>query len=126
MYVSKEHRTVELFRKLNWIPFYDEVEIIKCSILHNKINGNSPAYISNVFPRYADVHFRVARHGHTNVVCLRYERENDGGTSLTVSAIKSWNRLLPELRNETSLLSFKNTLKKSFLDRYKNIDHFNF
>ena len=117
MYASKEDRTVELFRKLNWIQFYDEVEIIKCSIIYNGINGNSLAYISDMFPRNADVHSRVTRHGHINILCPRYMRENDCGRSFTVLAVKSWNRLSPELRNKTSLFSLKNTLKKTFLDR---------
>ena len=69
MYASKEDKTVELFRKLDWIPYYDEVETIKCSIIYNRINGNSPTYISDMFPRNADVHSRVTRHGHINVVC---------------------------------------------------------
>ena len=79
-----------------------------------------------MFPRNASVHSRVTRHGHINVVCPRCKRKNDGERSFTVSAIKSRNHLSPELRNKTSIFSFKNTLKKSFFDRYKNVDHFIF
>ena len=35
----------------NWIPFYDEAEIMKCSIIYIRVNGNTPDYISDMFPR---------------------------------------------------------------------------
>jgi hypothetical protein len=67
----------------------------------------------------------VTRHGHINVVCPRYKRENEGGRSFTVSGIKIWNNLSTELRKKPFLIvSFNKSLKKIFLDKYTSVDHF--
>ena len=80
--------------------------------------------ISDMFPRNTDIHSRVTRHGHINIVCPRYKRENEGRKSFTVSGIKTWNNLSIELRKSPSLPSFKKSLKKTFLDKYTSADHF--
>ena len=124
LYTNYKDRSIDLFRKLNWIPFYDEVEIMKCSIIYNRVNGNTSDYISNMFSRNIDIHSRVIRHGHINIVCPRHKCENEGGKSSTVSGIKTWNNLSIELRKNPSLPSFNKSLKKTFLEKYTSADHF--
>ena len=77
-----------------------------------------------MFPRNTDIHSRVTRYGHINIVCPRYKRENERGRSFTVSGIKTWNNLSVELRKNPLLPSFKKSLKKTFLDKYTSADHF--
>ena len=55
-----------------------------------------------MFLRNADVHSKVTTHGHINVVCPHYKRENEGERSFTISDIKSWSNLPPELRKNNS------------------------
>ena len=77
-----------------------------------------------MFPRNTDIHSRVTRHRHINIVCPRYKRENEGRRSFTVSGIKTWKNLSTELRKRPSLPSFKKLLKKTFSDKYTSADHF--
>ena len=97
-YMLTIRRSIDLFRKLNWLPFYDELEILKCSIIY-RINENAPDYISDMFSRNIDIHSRETGHGHANIVCPRYNHEK-GGRSFTVSSGKIWNSLSAELHKK--------------------------
>ena len=35
----REERTITLFDRLNWIPFYDEININKCCIIYKCLQG---------------------------------------------------------------------------------------
>jgi hypothetical protein len=50
MYANYKDRGIDLFRKLEWIPFYDEAEIMKCSIIYNR-----EYTFSDMFPRNTDI-----------------------------------------------------------------------
>ena len=71
-----------------------------------------------MFLRDADVHSKVTRHGHINVVCPRSKRENEGERSFTISDIKSWNSLPHELRKNNS------SVLKTHLRKYNAVDNF--
>jgi hypothetical protein len=46
------------------------------------------------------------------------------GRSFTISSIKLWNSLPPEIKRKQSIGSFKNALRKHFVGTYANIDYF--
>ena len=43
----REERTITLFDRLNWIPFYDEININKCCIIYKCLQGITPDYLSS-------------------------------------------------------------------------------
>lgn len=38
--------SVGLFKQLNWLPFFHEAKINKCILIHNRLSGNCPNYMS--------------------------------------------------------------------------------
>ena len=38
--------SVGLFKQLNWLPFFHEAKINKCVLIHKRLNGNCPDYMS--------------------------------------------------------------------------------
>ena len=43
--VDTRSRTVDNFKKLSWIPFYNEVKINKCILVFKKLNGDVPNFL---------------------------------------------------------------------------------
>ena len=42
----REERTITLFDRLNWIPFYDEININKCCIIYKCLQRITPDYLN--------------------------------------------------------------------------------
>ena len=61
----------------------------------------------------AKIHNRQTRHG-------GYNQSSEVGKSFTISSIK----LPPEIKRKQSIASFKNALRKHFIETYANIDSF--
>jgi hypothetical protein len=87
-------------------------------------NVRMPSYIDKLFITNQSIHSRQTRHGGYNLVCPRYTRSSEVGRSFTISSIKLWNSLPPEIKRKQSIGSFKNALRKHFIGTYANIDSF--
>ena len=116
--------SVQLFKKLGWIPFFQEAKINKCSIIYKRLNGDCPGYIEDLLKRNCDVHSRQSRHGATNLVCPHFRRETEGGRTFTISSIRLWNSLNTQLKKVDSISSFKTALFKHFFEINNNLTHF--
>ena len=116
--------SVQLFKKLGWIPFFQEAKINKCSIIYKRLNGDCPGYIEDLLKRNCDVHSRQSRHGATNLVCPHFRRETEGGRTFTISSIRLWNSLNTQLKKVDSISSFKTALFKHFFEINNNLIHF--
>ena len=116
--------SVQLFKKLGWIPFFQEAKINKCSIIYKRLNGDCPGYIEDLLKRNCDVHSRQSRHGATNLVCPHFKRETEGGRTFTISSIRLWNSLNTQLKKVDSISSFKTALFKHFFEINNNLTHF--
>ena len=51
-------KNVNLFKKLEWLPFYDEAEVNKCSLVLKRLQGNRPSYMYDLFKFNSDLHTR--------------------------------------------------------------------
>ena len=116
-------RSVDMFRQLDWIPYYDEVKIFKATIAYKHINSESPGYLTNMLNLNSSVNNR-ARYGNLNSLCPKYKRETEGGRTFTVTTIKQWNQLPRVGREKGTVASFKHNMKLLFKESYENIDHF--
>ena len=47
LYADRQASSVALFNKLHWIPFYEQCNIDKCSILYKRIHGSLPSYLDD-------------------------------------------------------------------------------
>ena len=57
---TKEERTIKLFKKLEWLPFYDEINVIKLCLVFKCLNGQCPEYLSNTPTRISHGYFYEA------------------------------------------------------------------
>ena len=53
--------SVELFRRLKWLPFYENAKISKCILAYKKVHGQVPTYISNMLKSTSEGHTRRTR-----------------------------------------------------------------
>ena len=115
--------SVQLFRKLDWVPFYHEANVNRLSMVYKRLSGDCPYYLSQILIRNADINERPSRHGLLNLVCPRFKRESEGGRSFSVSTTRLWNRIPLYIRNKPSLVGFKKAIFDFFKDSYKDLDH---
>ena len=117
-------RSVDMFKQLDWVPYYDEVKIFKATITYKRINSESPGYLTNMLKLNSSVNNRVARYSNLNSLCPEYKRKTEGGRTFTVTTIKQWNQLPRVIREKRTVASFKHNMKLFFKESYENIDHF--
>ena len=72
--------SVDLFRKLNWLPFFHEAKINQCALVYRRLNGVFPDYVLELLKRNIDIRSteRKSRYGSLNLLCPKYERESEG------------------------------------------------
>ena len=113
-----------MFKQLNWIPYYDEVKILKATTAYKRINSESPDYLTNMLKLNSSVNSGVTRYSNLNFLCPKYRRETEGGRTFTATTIKQWNQLPEIVREKITMASFKRNMKLLFMESYGSIDHF--
>ena len=88
-------RSVDMFKQLDWIPFYDEVKIFKATIAYKCINSESPGYLTNMLKLNSSVNNRVTRYSNLNFLCPKYKRETETSRVISLSSIwKQHNKII--------------------------------
>ena len=119
--------SVNLFRELNWLPFFHEAKIDQCALLvYKRLNGVYPDYVLELLKRNIDIRSteRQSRYGSLNLICPKYKRESEGARTFQVSATRFWNSLPNEIKCSSSFEILKKSLYKYFLQSYKGVHHF--
>ena len=47
LYADRQASSAALFNKLHWIPFYEQCNIDRCSILYKRIHGSLPSHLGD-------------------------------------------------------------------------------
>ena len=66
--------SVNLFRELNWLPFFHEAKIDQCALLvYKRLNGVYPDYVLELLKRNIDIRSteRQSRYGSLNLIFQR-------------------------------------------------------
>ena len=58
---EKMATSVHLFNTLNWIPFYAESFVNRCTLTYKRRNGNTPEYINDLLIKNSEIHNRTTR-----------------------------------------------------------------
>ena len=90
--------SVKLFKKLEWLPFYDKVKLNKSVLVLKRLLGSCPAYMYDILKFNADLHLRTGRYSKLNFAYPRFNRETEGGRTFSVSATRLWNQLPTNLK----------------------------
>ena len=69
-----------LFRRLDWLPLKDELNLQKTSLIFKciKDENSCPSDIAKLLTKNSDRHNRTSRHGRYKLVCPSYSRETEG------------------------------------------------
>ena len=100
-------RTITLFNALNWVPFYTDSYINRCSMAHKRLGGLTPDYINNILKTNSDIHTRSTRFSKLNFHCPLYKKSTEGGRTFSVRTIKEWNQLPIDIKKTTNIKNFK-------------------
>ena len=116
---------MDLFRELNWLPFFHEAKINQWALVYKRLNGVSD-YMLELLKRNIDTRSteRQSRYGSLNLICPKYKRESEGARTFQVSATRFWNSLPNEIKCCSSLEILKKSLYSYFLASYKDVHHF--
>ena len=116
---------MELFKKLAWLPFYDEVKLIEITLVFKRLQGSCPTYMYDLLKFNADLHTRTGRYNKLNLACPRFNRETEGGRSFSVFATRLWNQLPINLKKEaTTVAFFRKTFHRHFLTSCDEVEYF--
>ena len=112
-------RSEMLFRRLDWLPLKDELNLQKTSLIFRRIKDENscPSYITKLLFKNSDRHNRTSRYGRYNLVCPSYNRETEADRSFQISGAKLWNRNPLDIRKKESICAFKSYVRKYFLSR---------
>ena len=116
----------DLFRELNWLPFFHEAKINQCALVYERLNGVCPDYVRVLLKQSIDIRSteRQSRYGSLNLICPNYKRVSEGARTFQVSATRFWNSPPNEIKCSSSLGILKKSLYKYFLESYKDVHHF--
>ena len=82
-----------MFNELNWIPFFIEAYISRCSIAFKRREGRTPDYINSILKRNSEIHNRSTRFANLNFHCPVFKKNTEGGWTFSVRTIRNWNEL---------------------------------
>jgi len=65
--------SVDLFRELNWLPFFHEATIDQCALVYEHLNGVCPDYMLQLLKRNINIRSteRQSRYGSLNLIFQR-------------------------------------------------------
>ena len=72
--------SVNLFRELNWLPFFHEAKIDQCALLvYKRLNGVYPDYVLELLKRNIDIRSteRQSRYGSLNLIFQRIKENQE-------------------------------------------------
>lgn len=121
---TRDERTITLFKRLDWLPFYDEINVNKLCLLYKCLNGQCPEYLGSRLVRVSDLSTRTSRYGAITIRCPRYNRDTEGGKTFLITAAKLWNSLPINIRSSTSINAFKQNLCNFIKQGYAGLDSF--
>ena len=121
---TRESRTVDLFKSLNWLPFFQEIKVNQCSLLMKRLQGQVPEYLETKRTRISDVSTRATRHSRKTFYYLWYNRKTEGGRTFIAKAVKLWNSLPDKLKDCPNVKSFMRAYTSHFPAMNADLDHF--
>ena len=56
---TRDERTVNLFKRMDWLPFYDDINVNKLCLFYKCLNGQFPEYLGGRLVRVSDMSTRT-------------------------------------------------------------------
>ena len=118
---EKTTSSIFLFNILNWLTFTKESLIKRTTLTFKRVNASycTPSYFNSLLVRNSDVHSRETRYSKSTMSCPRYKRKTEGGKTFAVRTIIDWNSIDINIRNKTTVSSFKRNIYNKCLNDQK-------
>ena len=109
----KYDHVTPLLRKLNWLPVREQLRYRDTVLAYKCQNGLAPQYLMNKFSKRSCIHYHDTRARDSLQILLF--RTKTGQRSFTFRGTNIWNNLDDDLKQRTSLTSFKCALRDLLL-----------
>ena len=114
---KKRDHITPIMKELHWLPIKSRIKFKICLLTFKALNGSAPAYIASLISRYQPG--RALRSASQSLLQPKYPNLiNTGGRAFAVCAPQMWNSLPEDLRQCTTLESFKKNLKTHLFREY--------
>ena len=77
-----------MFNVFNWIPFFIEAYISRCSIAFKRIDGKTPDCINSILKTNSEIHNRSTRFANLNFHCPVLKKNTEGGRTLACEQLE--------------------------------------
>ena len=99
-----------LIHSLNWPTISDIIRNETATTMYKSINGLVPEYLSNLFVKNSSRNVRELRNTETDL-WLPQRKTKSGQRAISFRGPKLWNHLELDLKQASSLATFKKRLK---------------
>ena len=117
--MEPENRTHILFSRLQWMSIQDRIDYRKATIVYKSLNNLAPQYMCDMFqyaPRAQNTRLCVKACNDKALQVPPGKHKVIFENSFSYSSVKLWNSLKPELRNCSSLNSFKENYLRNYFN----------
>jgi len=119
-------RTLTMFNELNWIPFFIEAYISRCSIAFKRIEGTTPDYINSILKTNSEIHDRSTGFANLNFHCPVSKKNTEGGRTFSVRTIGNWNKMSMDVKKVKNVKFFKKKLYTNLIVKQKETGNFEY
>lgn len=105
-----------MFRELNWLPFPKRIEYHTCIMMYKVQKDLAPEYLGDLFTKTYALHGRNLRSVDNDLLRIPFSRTSYYENSFAINGAKQWNSLPLDLRQSSTLNSFKKSLKIHLLN----------
>jgi len=110
-----EHPSADMFKQLKWMPIQSRINYRKATMVYKCLNNLAPSYMCDMFKFVKDVNSRQTRSAVRDDLYLPGGRHKDVYiNSFAYSGALLWNKLPLDIRNKSSLDSFKHAFVKNY------------
>merc|ERR1712030_201650 len=99
--------SLPLFLQLGWLPFHERVKFLRALTVYKALNNLTPTYITNLIKPFNSVHKLNTRGADQKIVKIPMVTTNAGMRTFAFIGAKEWNSLPKDIRNASSISSFK-------------------
>ena len=106
----------EMFPELGWLTFTQRVQFHICVMVFKSLNSQAPEYLSNLLTKCSETNVRSLRSSKQEYLEVTFVRTTYYENSFSVTGQKLWNSLPIQIRQSSSLITFKQSVKSFYLN----------
>ncbi|WP_419615719.1 reverse transcriptase family protein [Thiolapillus sp.] len=114
----RHHHSTPLLKKLHWLPISERIKYKVACMCFHAINGSGPTYLSELLHIYTPSRTLRSSSDSRMLKIQQYKRKTHGFRTFTYFGPYVWNSLPQDIRQCSTLTSFKANLKTFLFSQY--------